>query len=118
MDDSVVIEAKKHLDTVDFVVDLYDNRFVWASEEVLQLGGYSLEEFTKLRNLDTLDKSVDQTEIRRKMTEDLAKRHGTTTVLCNTKAGQKVRLHFEYQIIELNGGWFMAGKTLNVEKLP
>lgn len=116
MDTLLVAEAGKHLDKVDFIIDLFDNSFVWASDEFLQLGGYTLEEFTKLRNLDTLDKSVDQMDIRERLNEDLVKKHGTTTVLVNNKAGQKIRLNFEFQIIEYNHGWYMAAKSIKAEK--
>jgi hypothetical protein len=116
MDTTLVAEARKYLDKVDFIIDLYDNRFVWASDEILTLGGYTFEEFTKLRNLDTLDKSVDQMEVRNRMNEDLVKKHGDSAVLVNTKAGQKVRLTFEFQILEFNHGWYMACKCVKSEK--
>ncbi|HUD20241.1 MAG TPA: hypothetical protein VMR81_07400 [Patescibacteria group bacterium] len=117
MDNPVVVEARKYLETVDFVIDLYDKSFVWASEKVLQIAGYTSSEFTKLHTFDTLDKSVDQEAYKKELAEELANKHGTTTVLCNTKVGKKVRLTIEYQIFELNGGWYRAAKALKVDML-
>src|SRR4030042_3432659 len=118
MDNPIVIEAQKHLDKVDFIIDIDDNSFVWGSEDALRASGYTLEEFTKIRNLDTLDKSVDQEAYRKELVEMLAKKHGTSTVLCNSKNGQKIRMIHEYDIFEFNGGMYMAGKGLKVENLP
>lgn len=118
MNSGVVSEAKKYLDTVDFVVDLYDKSFVWVNEGVLRVAGYSLEEFTKLHTVDTLDKSVDQEAYIKELSDELKDKHGTTTVLCNTKEGKKVRLTVEYHIFEYSGGWYRAAKGLKVEMLP
>lgn len=117
MDSPVVIEARKYLDTVDFVIDLYDKSFVWADEKVLRVAGYTAEEFTKLHTFDTLDISVDQEAYRKELAEELTKKHGTTTVFCNTKSGQKVRLTIEYHVFELNGGWYRAAKCLKFDML-
>jgi len=118
MDNPVVIEARKHLDKVDFVIDLYDKSFVWASDEVLRVAGYTADEFSKLHTFDTLDKSVDLDAYRRELSEELVKIHGTTILLCNTKTGKKVRLEIEYYVFEFNGGWYRAAKSLKVEMLP
>lgn len=116
-DNSLVTEALKHLDKVDYIVDLFDNSFVWGGEGVLKTSGYTLEEFLKLRNFDTLDKSVDQDKFRKELAEELAKKHGTETVLVNTKTGQKINLTFEYHVFEYKGGWYRAAKALKVEKV-
>jgi hypothetical protein len=50
MDTTLVTEAQKYLDNVDFIIDLYDYSFVWGSEGVLKRAGYTMEEFTKIRN--------------------------------------------------------------------
>jgi hypothetical protein len=118
MENPVVVEAGKYLDKVDFIVDLFDNSFVWGSEGVLRASGYTLEEFMKIRNLDTLDKSVNQEEYRKELAEMLVKKHGVSTVLVNSKTGQKIRMTHEYHIFEFKGGWYMAGKGLKVENLP
>ncbi len=36
MDNPVVVEARKYLDKVDFVIDLYDKSFVWAADNVIR----------------------------------------------------------------------------------
>ena len=117
MDNPIVVEAKKYLDKVDFVVDLFDSSFIWGGEDVLHLSGFTLEEFTQRRLFDLLDKSVDQVVIRKKLAEDMAKKHGTTTVFCNTKAGAKVNMTMEFNVFELNKGWYMAGKILKTENV-
>lgn len=118
MENPVVVAARKLLDRVDFVVDLYDKSFVWASDEVLRTAGYTASEFSKLHTFDTLDKSVDQDAYSRELSEELKKIHGTTKLLCNTKSGKKVRIEIEYRVFEFNGGWYRAAKTLKVEMLP
>jgi hypothetical protein len=118
MDNPVVVEARKYLDTVDYIVDLFDNSFVWGGERLLKVSGYTLEEFLKLRNFDTLDKSVDQNAFRKELSEELAKKHGTNTVLVNTKTGRKINLTLEYHVFEYNGGWYRAAKALNMETMP
>lgn len=117
MDNPVVIEAKKYLDRVDFIIDLYDKSFVWASDKVLQVAGYTSDEFAKLRTFDTLDKSVDQEEYKKELAQELINKHGTTTVLCNSKEGKKIRLTIEYYIFEFDGGWYRVAKALNAEML-
>jgi hypothetical protein len=118
MENVIVVEARKYLDKVDFVVDLYDKSFVWASDEVLRVAGYTAEEFGKPQTFDTLDKSVDQEAYRKELEEELTKIHGTTRLLCNTKTGRRVRLEIEYRVFQFNGGWYRAAKALKVEMIP
>ncbi len=118
MDNQVVTEARKYLDTVDFVIDLYDKSFVWANEKVLHTAGYTADEFSKLHTYDTLDKSVDPEAYRNELAEELIKMQGTTIVLCNTKTGKKIRLEIEYRVFQCNDGWYRAAKVLKVEELP
>lgn len=118
MDDPVVIEARKYLDPVDFVIDLYDKSFVWADEKVIRTAEYTPEEFSKLRVYDTLDKCVDQKAYASELAKQIAEKHGTTTVLCSSKTGKQIRLEIEYYIFEFQGGWYRAGKGLKVEKSP
>jgi len=117
MDNPIVVEAKKYLDKVDFIVDLFDNSFTWGGEDILRLSEYTLEEFMQRRLFDTLDKSVDQEVIRKKLAEDIAKKHGETIVFCNTKAGTKVNLTMEFHVFEFDKGWYMAGKILKTERV-
>jgi hypothetical protein len=118
MDVPVVAEAQKYLDKLDFIVDLFDNGFVWASDEILTLGGYTFEEFTKHRLFDTLDPSVDQDGVRKRLSEDLSKQHGIIKILVNTKAGKKVNLEMEFHVFKYNHIWYMVGKLLKSEPLP
>jgi hypothetical protein len=118
MGNPLVIEAQKYLDKVDFIVDLYDNSFVWGSLEMLKDAGYTAEELTKIKTLDTLDSSVNQDAYRKELMEEVDKGHGTRAVMVHSKTGQKMRLTFEYYVFEFDGGHWMAGKGLKVEKLP
>jgi hypothetical protein len=117
MDNPVVVEAQKYLDKIDYIVDLFDNSFVWGGEGVLRVSGYTLEEFLKLKNFDTLDKSVNPEAYRKELADELAKKHGVMTVLCNTKTGQKINLTYEYHIFQYKGGWYKAAKALKAEKV-
>jgi hypothetical protein len=116
MDNPIVVEARKHLDKVDFVIDLYDKSFIWATDEVIRTAEYTPEEFMKLRTYDTLDKCVNQEAYAKELANQLIQKHGNTSVLCNTKSGKKIRLTIEYHIFEFNGGWYRAAKALKVER--
>jgi hypothetical protein len=118
MENPIVAEANKYLHPVDFIIDLFDYSFVWGSEGVLQTSGYTMEEFTKIRNFDTLDKSVNKEDYRKELSQMLTNKHGISTVLVNSKNGQKMRMTHEYHIFEYNKGTYMAGKGLKVEMLP
>jgi PAS domain-containing protein len=115
MDNAILSEAQKHLDRIDYITDLFDNSYVWGSPEALKATGYTLEEFTKLSNLDLLPKGDDKDAYRRKVLEFMGKKHGTTPLTFETKSGQIKRGTVEYHVFEYDGGYYMAAKGINME---
>jgi hypothetical protein len=117
MNQKIVDEAAKLLNPIDFIMDLYDMSYVWASKTLLNDMEYTLDEFQKLRSLDLLDEKVEEQKYRKVIADLLAKKHGTTSLTLNTKSGKKIKSEIEYQIFEFDGGFYMAGKGIKAEHL-
>lgn len=118
MEPPVLTEAKKYLDTVDFIIDLYDKTFVWATDKVIHRTEYSPEEFKDLQVYDTLDETPDAASYSKILAEQIIQKHGTTSVLVKSKTGKKMRIEIEYYIFQFDNGLYRAGKGLNIEVLP
>jgi len=115
MSDRVVQRALELLPGVGCIVDLYDMSFVWASEEVMKIFGYTKEEIMHIKCYETLDEKNQEQEWEKIMAERLEKGRGNTAVFVKNKAGKLMRLKMQYQIFGADGGMYMAAKEFEVE---
>lgn len=118
MDQKIVDEAMRYLAPVDFILDMYDMGYYWASKKLLDDVGYTLSEFQQMHVDDLLKNTADKDKYREEIAEWLVKKHGTTTLIVSTKSGKKIRAEAEYHVFNFNGVYYLAGKGINVVSLP
>ena len=116
MHDELLEKIKLTLPGVDYVADLFDLRFIWASQRTLDISGYSEQEFLQLRIVDVLNRNkITEDEFRKIIGERIGQKSGTSNGYWQTKAGESKDFEVKYVVIEFNNGWFMAGEAINHE---
>lgn len=113
LDPKILQEANRKLPGCDYIVDLYDMYFLWASDNALQETGYSREEIRKLRNFDVIISDRPISELRQEMFERVGRGNGTSEYDIRTKGKKVLHIKLRYQTFELDGGWYLAGQILD-----
>lgn len=118
MDEGLLIEAKKYLPDPDFIVDLYDLTFIWASPRGLAMGGYDQTDVGKLRSIDVIafDQKYSEQDFRKELSQRLGQRQGTMKLPVKIKGGATAMMELEYHIFSYKGGWYAADKILEMVK--
>lgn len=117
MNDELLAEAKKYLASPDYIVDLYDLSFIWASDRGLSLTGHPKEDVGKLRSVDIIafDEALTEEIFRKQLSERIGKRHGQMALPVKKAGGGVLQLTIEYQVFIYKGGWYIVGRVLKTD---
>lgn len=107
-------EAKKYIPKPCYILNLYDLLFEWANEEILELSGFTLEEFTGLEKTDLL--IFENKEEKIKFYELIATMgKGITTLKTKTKSSEVIQLTIEYQVFEFEEEPHLVAKASEIK---
>lgn len=112
IDSSLLAEAAKQLPGCDYIVDLYDLTFVWASSHALSVTGYTMDEILQLRNLDIADEAYDEVKLRAELNERIATGSGEKEYVITHRDKSKIFIHYAYKIFYFHDGAYLTGKLL------
>jgi hypothetical protein len=113
VDQNLVAKAQEVLPNLSYLASLYDLHFAWANTDVLTISKYTLDEFTRLRNLDIIE-DTSEAEARNKFMDRVTKGEGQTVLVCKTKDQKRVRLNADFTSFTYNDEQFMAGKITEI----
>lgn len=108
-------EARKYIPDCDWIVDLYDLSFQWASGHALKLTGYSLEDVKKMQSLELPDPSYSRTQLRRDLLSRIGKGHGEFSYNILAKNGTTLSFKGRYHVFTYEGTWYLVGKILKMK---
>lgn len=117
MNEYIEVIAKAHelMPDVDYIIDMYDNQFVWGSKRMLEMSEYTLDELRHTRTSDTIDTSQMAPDTYRQVTmERLAKGKGQATIFTKSKNGKSIKIVTDYLVFQLDGGYYLASKATNI----
>lgn len=112
--DELLAEARKFIPECDYIVDLFDLRFQWASEKVVQETGFSMEELLNMRNIDIVSDKYDEAQLRRELIERITKGQGEKEYIIKSKNKGDLLCDFAYHSFGFEGVWYMVGKIIKV----
>lgn len=115
-DSPLLIEAKKYIPDCDWIVDLYDLMFQWASPYALKATGYTMEEVLKLRNIDVIA-DIDEMQLRKEVLGRIGKGHGEVEYTLKDKNNIHYQFKGRYHVFTFDGTWYLVGKILELQKL-
>jgi PAS domain-containing protein len=112
--DEVLQKAVEALKEPDYLVDLFDMTFVWASPKGMALTGYTQEDIGKMRNIDIIafNENLTEEQFRQELGKRLRRGHGEMELPVKKTNGEIITLKIEYQVIKHNNGWYIAGKFI------
>lgn len=119
MNEELLAEAKKYIGEPDYIVDLYDLTFIWASDNGLQLVGRPKEDIGKVRSVDIIafNEQFDEAAFRKQLAERIGARHGEMVLPIKIKDDGTAKMTIEYQVFIFKGGWYIVGKVLKTEPI-
>lgn len=111
----LVKEANDQLPECDYVVDLYDYKFKWASPQALSLTGYSTEDIGKIKNIDIVDEGMSDEETQQRLISRMVTGEGIDqSIVRHKQNGSLLHINFEYKVFKFKDRWYITGKILNV----
>lgn len=114
-DKELVEEANKQLPECDYVVDLYDSKFKWASSEALALTGYTKEDIDKIKNIDIVDEGMSDEEQKQRLISRMVTGEGVDeSTLRHKLNGSLLHINFKYKVFKFKDRWYITGRILNV----
>lgn len=116
--EGVLESARQHLEAPDYLVDLYDLTFIWASPKALKLSGYTQADIGRKRSIDIIafDEQLTEKRFREQLTERIGKGHGQLALPIKTPSGERLMITLEYHVLSYADGWYIAGQI--IESLP
>ena len=108
MDEKILEEAQRRISGCDYIVDLFDLKYVWASEHASLVIGFSVEEILEKRVLDLVVEN--ESAYRKELLERMIKGQGVAELVIRRKDGVNVSLTIQYCMFEMDGGQYSVGK--------
>lgn len=110
MDTGLLEAARTYFPDCDWIVNLFDLHFEWASPKALEQTGYSIDEIKTMRNIDIADDKYEEMQLRRELFERVAKSHGSVEYDIKHRNGSKLHALGEYHVFVHDGVWYIVGK--------
>ncbi len=108
MDETLLKKARELFDEPDVIIDLFDMTFIWVSQHILDISGYSEDEMLGKQVMEFFSGfNIENNETLKRL---MKTSHGKMNILAVGKDSKDIKINAEFYTIQHDDGYFHIGK--------